>query len=85
MAGPTAPKKPQSEIWEERLVDVEEEEKNGRMVYTARFESGRGAGTLKQELANKAYQAMKQDPEREFKATVKPGRFPNTYELVSIE
>ena len=55
------------------------------MVYTARFESGRGAGTLKQELANKAYTGMREDPDRVFKATVKPGRYPDTFELVDIE
>lgn len=82
---PTGPRKATSEVWQEKLIDVEEDDASGRMVYTARFESGRGAGTIRQELANKAYTAMKNDPEKTFTATVKPGRTPNTFELVDIE
>ncbi len=55
------------------------------MVYTARFKDGRSASTISQELANKAYLMLQDDPTRVFTAGVKPGRYPNTFQLVSIE
>jgi hypothetical protein len=35
--------------------------------------------------ANKAYSLMREEPQAAFKASVKPGRFPNTFELLEIE
>ena len=82
-----APKKaaPESTLWEHKIIGVDEEERNGKMVYSVQFEGGQVAGTLSQELANKAYTMMNEDPDRTFKATVKPGRYPGTFMLVGVE
>ena len=46
---------------------------------------GKEAGTLKQELASKAYDLIRENPEGPLKVTVKAGRYPGTFELVGVE
>jgi hypothetical protein len=86
-AKPAAPKKSEESptLWEHKITSVDEEERNGKMVYTVQFEGGRVAGTLSQELANKAYTLSNEDPDRVFTATVKPGRYPGTFMLTGLE
>jgi hypothetical protein len=37
------------------------------------------------QLANKAYSSMREDPQAIFRAKVKPGRNPGSFELMEIE
>ena len=67
-----------------RWADVAEE-RAGKMVYSVKFESGKEAGTLKQELARLANDYVQNEPETIVKASVKPGRYPGTFELLGIE
>ena len=93
VAGRTAPKKahPEApvpevpEVWEAQILDVDEEEKGGKMVYHVKFVGGREAGTLNEELARKAYEMFKTDPLSAVRASVRPGRYPNTFELREVE
>ena len=87
VAGRTAPKKTQSEVpapeirEETTVADVDEEEKGGKMVYHVKFEGGKEAGTLNQELARKAYE-LRGTP---VTATLKAGRYPGTFQLMEVE
>jgi hypothetical protein len=55
------------------------------MVYSVKFESGKEAGTLKQELARLAYDYVRNEPETIVKATVKAGRYRGSFELLGVE
>ncbi|HET6886606.1 MAG TPA: hypothetical protein VFH87_01660 [Candidatus Udaeobacter sp.] len=79
------PPEDRATLWAEKIIGVDEEERNGKMVYSVQFEGGRVAGTLSQELANKAYTLSTEDPDRVFRAAVKPGRYPGTFMLTGLE
>ena len=93
VAAKPAPKKASSEvnapplitIWETKVVDVNEEEKNGKMVYTVLFDEEKKASTLKQELARMAWDLHQNEPLTVVKASVKPGRYPGSFELLGIQ
>jgi hypothetical protein len=70
------------------VLNVEEQDKSGKMVYMVHLNDIEIpiAGTRSKSLGADAYNLIAEEGEdREAKVSLKPGRFPNTWELIDIE
>ena len=79
----------ETQVWEDTILDVEEEMRGNKKVYIFKFGSGREAATLNEDMARGVYDTyVTADSGRRLqtlKIDVRPGRLPNSFELMGVK